>query len=90
MLFKQTVPLLYKHVMSPAKIPLADTMEEFDWPDESKMDRMMLPLNTLLHRLEKIETERIVGLPDQQHPLEWRAYFWTKQPRPWFDNVIPC
>ncbi|CCI10740.1 unnamed protein product [Albugo candida] len=61
--------------MSPTKIPAAKTMEESDGSDESKMDRMMLLLEKLGIRLDKIETERSVGSPVPVPPMRAESLF---------------
>ena len=61
--------------MFPIKIPPAKTMEESDGSDESKMVRMMLLLETLGNRLDKIENERSVGSPVPPPPARTGSVF---------------
>nr|CCA18060.1 AlNc14C44G3619 [Albugo laibachii Nc14] len=61
--------------MSPNKIPSANTKEESDGADESKMDQMTMLLEMLENRLDKIETERSVGSPIPEPPAQGESVF---------------
>nr|CCA27391.1 AlNc14C521G12036 [Albugo laibachii Nc14] len=61
--------------MSPTKISSAKTREESDRADESKMDRMMMLLEMLGNRVDKIETERSAGSPTAEPPVQVESVF---------------